>query len=356
MDKIRQSKMTLGKRASPQNSYNIVVVGATGNVGSNILKILDERNFPVDEIYALASRQSIGKQVSFGERKNLTVDAIENFDFSQADIAIFAAGGEVAKKYAPIAAKNKCIVIDNSSYFRMHSDVPLIVPEVNADAIKDISAPCIISNPNCVAVPLVMALKPLHDLSLITRVVVSTYQSVSGAGKKAMDELYEQTKGVFIYKKTSPKQFSRQIAFNVIPQIDSFDENGFTKEENKIREEVKKILGSNKIEVVPTSVRVPVFIGHSISVNIEFEKNITLEKTLNALKKAPGIILSDYQDSFKYTTPIECAGKDSVYVSRVRRDPSVKNGICMWLASDNMRKGAALNAIQIAEILKNKYL
>ena len=338
------------------NSYKIAVVGATGNVGSNILKILDERNFPVDEIYALASRQSIGKQVSFGERKNLTVDAVENFDFSQANIAIFAAGSEIAKRYVPIAVKNKCVVIDNSSYFRMHNDVPLIVPEVNSDAVKDFNDSHIISNPNCVAVPLVMALKPLHDLSVITRVVVSTYQSVSGAGKKAMDELYEQTKGVFVYKKIAPSHFSRQISFNVIPQIDSFDENGFTKEENKIREEVKKILGSNNIEVVPTCVRVPVFIGHSISVNIEFEKNIDLEKALTALKKTPGVVLSDYQDSFKYTTPVECAGKDPVYISRVRRDPSVENGICMWIASDNMRKGAALNAVQIAEVLISSYL
>ncbi len=339
-----------------QKHYNIAVVGATGNVGNNILRVLDERQFPINNIYALASQHSIGKEIGFSDKENLTVDSIKNFDFSKANIAIFAAGSKVAKEFATIATNNKCIVIDNSSYFRMHCDVPLIVPEVNKDSIKDFQKSYIIANPNCVAAPLVMALKPLHDLFNIKRVVVATYQSVSGAGKKAMDELYEQTKGIFVYQKASPNCFSRQIAFNAIPHIDLFDENGFTKEENKITGEVKKILSDDNIEIVATCVRVPIFIGHSIAVNIEFHNQISVEKALTSLKNAPGVILSDYNDSSKYATPIEVAGKDPVYISRVRRDPSVKNGICMWVVSDNMRKGAALNAVQIAEILVDQYL
>ncbi len=333
--------------------YNVAVVGATGNVGTSMLAILAERNFPVDTIQAVASRQSLGKEVSFGEEKILKVKSLDDFDFTHVDIALFSPGGTVSAKYAPIAAAAGCVVIDNTSHFRMHADIPLIVPEVNGDQIKHYKKKNIIANPNCSTIQLVMALKPLHDLARIKRVVVATYQSVSGAGKKGMDELYEQTKAIFSYKKVAPEKFNRQIAFSLIPQIDVFEEDGFTKEENKMRNEVKKIL-SPDIEVVATCVRVPVFVGHSEAVNIEFHDEVSVDNAVKALSKMPGVVVLKQQD--KFSTPIECAGEDPVYVSRVRKDHSIEHGLCLWVVSDNVRKGAALNAVQIAEVLAKDYL
>jgi len=338
---------------SKNMKYSVAVVGATGNVGTSILEILAERNFPVDTIQAVASRQSLGKEVSFGEERILKVKSLDNFDFSNVKIALFSPGGAVSAKYAPIAAAAGCIVIDNTSHFRMYPDVPLIVPEVNGAQIKDYKKKKIIAYPKCSKIQLIMALKPLHDLVKIKRVVVATYQSVSGAGKKGMDELYEQTKAIFSYKKVPPEKFSRQIAFNLIPQIDVFDEDGFTKEENKMRNEVKKIL-SPDIEVVATCVRVPVFVGHSEAVNIEFYDEITVDNAIKVLSKMPGVMVFKQQD--KFSTPIECVGEDMVYVSRIRKDLSVEHGLCLWVVSDNVRKGAALNAVQIAELLVKEHL
>jgi aspartate-semialdehyde dehydrogenase len=331
---------------------NIAIVGATGNVGQEMLAILAERLFPVNEVFALASRQSIGREVSFGE-KTLKCRDLETFDFSKADIALFAAGGAVAKEWAPKAAKAGCIVIDNSSYFRMDPDVPLIVPEVNADAIAGARKKNIIANPNCSTAQLVVALKPLHDAAKIKRVVVSTYQSTSGAGKAAMDELFTQTKGIYVNDTPEPAEFPKQIAFNVIPHIDVFMEDGFTKEEWKMTAETKKILDS-KIKLTATCVRVPVFVGHAEAVNVEFEKPLSDDEAREILREAPGLLVVDKREDGGYVTPVECVGDFATFVSRIRTDPTVENGLAFWCVSDNLRKGAALNAIQIAELLLNR--
>lgn len=324
---------------------NVAVVGATGNVGRNVLSILSERNFPINKLYALASNSSIGQELPFGHEL-IKVEALENFDFKKADIAIFSAGSSISSKYAVLASQAGCICIDNTSYFRMHSDVPLVIPEINFKSTGDAK---IIANPNCIVVPLAMVLNELRKHNSIKRVIVSTYQSVAGAGKDGICELHEQTQNLVDMETISPKKFAKQIAFNVIPFIDTLEENGFTKEENKIRAEVKKIL-NDETEVVATCVRVPVFVGHSISVNIEFNDNVSINEVIKLLNNAEGIIVTD-----EITTPAECAGKDAVYVSRIRKDPSIENGLCMWIVSDNVRKGAALNAVQIAELLlKNK--
>ncbi|MDA0762906.1 MAG: aspartate-semialdehyde dehydrogenase [Proteobacteria bacterium] len=336
-------------------TYNIAVVGATGAVGREMLQTLSERNFPVKDIYALASKASTGKEVSFGDDKILKVLPLEGFDFEKVDIALFSAGSDAAKKFAPIAGKKGCIVIDNSSFFRMNDDVPLIVPEVNPEAINLFKKKNIIANPNCSTIQLVVALKPIHDEFKITRVVVSTYQAVSGAGKPAMDELFNQTKGMFVNDQATPEQFTKKIAFNVIPHIDDFMDDGFTKEEWKMRVETKKILDPN-INLVAQCVRVPVFIGHSEAVFLECENDINETKVRNLLKKAPGVTVIDHRANEGYVTPVEVAGEDDVYISRIRKDPSVKNGIIFWCVGDNLRKGAALNTVQIAELLVSKKL
>lgn len=332
----------------------IAVVGATGNVGREILNILDERMFPCKEVVALASRKSIGRELSYGD-KLLKVKDLETYDFSGTDIALFSAGSKISEKYGPIAAKSGTVVIDNSSFWRYHDDVPLIVPEVNPDAVKDFKKRGIIANPNCSTAQLVVVLKPLHDVAKINRVVVSTYQSVSGAGNAAMEELFNQTKGIFVNQAPEPENFTRQIAFNVIPHIDVFMDDGYTKEEWKMLSETKKIVDKN-IQLTATCVRVPVFVGHSEAVNIEFEKSISPKKARSILRKAPGVMLVDNPEDEKYITPLECVGDYATFVSRVRVDSTVKNGLSMWVVSDNLRKGAALNAVQIAELLINKKL
>jgi aspartate-semialdehyde dehydrogenase len=335
--------------------YKVVVAGATGNVGREMLNILAEREFPVDEITALASRKSLGTEVSFGDKTLKTKD-LDTFDFTGWDIALFAVGSEATRIYAPKAAAAGCVVIDNSSLYRYDPDIPLIVPEVNADAIMGYAKKNIIANPNCSTAQMVVALKPLHDRARIKRVVVATYQSVSGAGKEGMDELWNQTKA--IYNPTdhlAPKKFQKQIAFNVIPQIDVFLDSGETKEEWKMVAETKKILDP-KIKVTATCVRVPVFVGHSEAINIEFEDPIDWEEAQDILREAPGIMLVDKREPGGYITPIECVGEYATYVSRVRQDPTVDNGITLWCVSDNLRKGAALNAVQIAELLGNRVL
>ncbi|MFI4984268.1 MAG: aspartate-semialdehyde dehydrogenase [Rickettsiales bacterium] len=333
--------------------FNIAVVGATGNVGREMLKILASRKFPVNRVFAIASKKSEGKKISFGD-ETLQVEVLDDFDFSQADIALFSPGAMVSSKYAPIAAKH-CVVIDNTSFFRMHEDVPLIVPEVNGKSLVDYKQRNIIANPNCAVAQLVVALKPLHDFATIKRIVVTTFQSVSGAGKDAMDELYDQTKGKYMNQSREPKAFKRQIAFNIIPQIGDFESNGYTSEEIKIMEEIKKILGQ-EIEVTATAVRVPVFLGHSESINVEFAKPITAAKAREILKKAPGVEVMDNTKLETFATPIDVAGEDEVFVSRLREDNSVKNALNLWVVSDNLRKGAALNAVQIAEELISNYL
>jgi aspartate-semialdehyde dehydrogenase len=336
--------------------YKIVVAGATGNVGREVLNILEERKFPIDEIAVLASSRSQGTEVEFGESgKTLKVRNIENFDWAGWDMAIFAIGSDATAKFAPIAAKAGCVVIDNSSLFRMDPDVPLIVPEVNPDAIDGYKRKNIIANPNCSTAQLVVALKPLHDYAKITRVVVSTYQSVSGAGKEGMDELFEQSRNIFVGDSAEAKKFTKQIAFNVIPHIDSFLDDGYTKEEWKMMVEVKKIL-DHKIKVTATCVRVPVFVGHSEAVNIEYEREMSAKKAQSILREAPGIMLIDKREDGGYATPIEAAGDDATYISRVREDPTVDNGLVFWCVSDNLRKGAALNAVQIAELLGRRHL
>lgn len=335
-------------------SYKIAVVGATGNVGREILDILAERKFPVSEVVALASRNSQGKQVSFGETEILDVQVLDDYDFSDTDIALFSPGSAVSKIHAPRAADEGCVVIDNTSYFRMDPEIPLIVPEVNAEAMRGYAHRNIIANPNCSTAQMVMALKPLHMANPIKRVVVSTYQSVSGAGKDAMDELYEQTKGLYVHDSKEPKKFTKRIAFNVIPHIDSFMEDGSTKEETKMVEETKKMLDEN-IEVTATCVRVPVFVGHSESVNIEFTNPITVEEVFDLLGDAEGVTVMDRRENGGYMTPVECVGEDSVYVSRIRKDHTIPHGINMWIVSDNLRKGAALNAVQIAETLIGQF-
>ncbi len=331
---------------------NVAVVGATGNVGQEMLAILEERLFPAKDVFAIASRQSIGREVSYGDR-TLKCQDLEQFDFSKADIVLMAAGGSVAKEWAPKIAKTGAIVIDNSSHFRMDPDVPLIVPEVNADAVAGARKKNIIANPNCSTAQLVVALKPLHDAATIKRVVVSTYQSTSGAGKEAMDELFNQTKGIFVNDSPTPAKFTKQIAFNVIPHIDVFMEDGFTKEEWKMVAETKKILDP-KIKLTATCVRVPVFVGHSEAVNVEFEKPISDDEAREILREAPGLLVVDKREDGGYVTPIECVGEFATFVSRLRVDPTVENGLAFWCVSDNLRKGAALNAVQIAELLLNR--
>ena len=334
--------------------YKVALVGATGNVGREMLNILDERKFPADEVVALASRRSMGTEVSFGD-KTLKVKALDSYDFSDVDICLMSAGGETSKEWSPKIGKAGAVVIDNSSAWRYDSDVPLIVPEVNADAVVGFTKKNIIANPNCSTAQLVVALKPLHDKAVIKRVVVSTYQSVSGAGKEAMDELFAQTKAVYTASELVTKKFPKRIAFNVIPHIDVFMEDGYTKEEWKMVAETKKILDP-KIKLTATCVRVPVFIGHSEAVNIEFEKPISVDEAREVLRKAPGVLVIDKREPGGYVTPYESAGEDATYISRIREDATVENGLALWCVSDNLRKGAALNAIQIAECLINRKL
>ena len=334
--------------------YKVAVVGATGNVGREIVGILAEREFPADEVAAIASRRSQGVEVSYGER-SLKIKALEHFDFSDTDICLMAAGSAVAKEWAPKIVAAGAVVIDNSSFWRYESDVPLVVPEVNADAVAGFRKRGIIANPNCSTAQLVVALKPLHDRAKIKRVVVATYQSVSGAGKEAMDELFSQTRAVYVTDPIEPKKFSKRIAFNVIPHIDTFMEDGYTREEWKMVVETKKILDP-KIKLSATCVRVPVFIGHSEAVNIEFEQPITPDEARNILRNAPGCLVIDKHEPGGYVTPHEAAGEDATYISRIREDASVENGLSLWVVSDNLRKGAALNAVQIAECLINRKL
>ena len=336
-------------------SYNVAVVGATGNVGREMLSILAERQFPVNEVHALASRRSVGVEVSFGEA-TLKCKDLGTFDFSKVDFCLMSAGGAVSKEWSPRIGAKGCVVIDNSSAWRYDLDVPLIVPEVNANAVAGFAKKNIIANPNCSTMQLVVALKPLHDHATIKRVVVATYQSVSGAGKDAMDELWAQTKGKYVPgQEVGAKKFPKEIAFNCIPQIDVFMEDGYTREEWKMVAETKKILDP-KIKVTATCVRVPVFVGHSEAVNIEFEKPITAEEAREILREAPGCLVIDKREPGGYITPMEAAGEDATYISRIREDGTVENGLSMWVVCDNLRKGAALNAVQIAECLINRKL
>ncbi|QIG81880.1 aspartate-semialdehyde dehydrogenase [Stakelama tenebrarum] len=336
--------------------YRVVVAGATGNVGREMLNILAEREFPLDDIAVLASSRSTGDEVEYGETgRKLKVRNIEHFDPAGWDMALFAIGSEATKTYAPKFAAAGCTVIDNSSLYRMDPDVPLIVPEVNPEAIDGYKAKNIIANPNCSTAQMVVALKPLHDAATIKRVVVSTYQSVSGAGKTGMDELFEQSRNIFVGDPAEPVKFTKQIAFNVIPHIDSFLEDGSTKEEWKMVVETKKILDP-KVKVTATCVRVPVFVGHSEAINLEFEKELDAETAQNILREAPGIMLVDKREDGGYVTPVECVGEYATFISRVRDDPTVDNGLALWCVSDNLRKGAALNAVQIAELLGRRHL
>lgn len=334
--------------------YKIAVLGATGNVGREMLNILAEREFPADEVVALASRRSQGTEVSYGDR-NLKVCALDTYDFTGTDICLMATSGAMSAEWAPKIAAKGCVVIDNSSRWRMDPDVPLVVPEVNADAIAGYTKKNIIANPNCSTAQLVVALKPLHDAAGIRRVVVSTYQSVSGAGKEAMDELFTQTRAIFVNDDVEAHSFTKQIAFNVIPHIDVFMEDGQTKEEWKMMAETKKILDP-KIKVTATCVRVPVFVGHSEAVNIEFDRPISDEEARDILREAPGCLVVDKREDGGYVTPIECVGDYATYISRIRVDPTIENGLNIWVVSDNLRKGAALNTVQIAEILGARYL
>ncbi len=332
----------------------VAVVGATGNVGREMLEILAERLFPADEVVALASRRSVGMEVSFGE-KTLKCKDLENFDFAGIDLVLMSAGSTVSKEWSPKIGAQGAVVIDNSSAWRMDPRVPLIVPEVNPDAVDGYERMNIIANPNCSTAQLVVALKPLHDAAKIKRVVVSTYQSVSGAGKDAMDELWTQTRALFVNDDIRKEAFTKQIAFNVIPHIDTFMEDGFTKEEWKMTAETKKILDP-AIKLTATCVRVPVFVGHSEAVNVEFENELSDEQAQEILREAPGIMLVDRREDEGYVTPVECVGDFATFVSRVRVDPTVENGLSFWCVSDNLRKGAALNAIQIAELMLNRGL
>ena len=336
--------------------YRVAVVGATGNVGRELFNILAERQFPLDDVAAVASSRSTGDLIDFGDSgEELKVKNLDHFDFGGWDIALFAAGADVSKAYAPKAAAAGCTVIDNSSLFRMDPDVPLIVPEVNSDAIAGYVKKNIIANPNCSTAQLVVALKPLHDVAKIRRVVVATYQSVSGTGKAAMDELFEQSRNIFVGDSNTPVVYPKQIAFNVIPQCDVFLDDGSTKEEWKLVVETKKILDPS-IKLTATCVRVPVFVGHSEAVNIEFENEISADEARDILREAPGILVVDKREPGGYITPVECVGDYATYVSRIREDPTVENGLSLWVVSDNLRKGAALNAVQIAELLGRKHL
>lgn len=334
--------------------YKVAVVGASGNVGREMLNTLSERKFAVDEVYALASSRSAGKQVSFGD-DDITIQDLAKFDFKGVDIVLSSPGAKVSAEFAPIAAKAGAVVIDNTSHFRMDPDVPLVVPEVNPQDIAWHTRKNIIANPNCSTIQMVVALKPLHDAATIKRVVVSTYQSVSGAGKDAMDELFDQTRHFFMNTPVESHIFPKQIAFNVIPQIDKFMDDGMTKEEWKMVVETKKIMGPS-IKVCANCVRVPVFIGHSEMVNVEFENPLSAKDAMKAWKKARGVTVIDTDSDMGFITPAEIAGEDDVFVSRVREDISVENGLNFWCVSDNLRKGAALNAVQIAEVLVKQYL
>ncbi len=331
-------------------SYRVAVVGGTGNVGREMLQILAEHDFPAKEVVPVASSRSAGSEVSFGEDKVLKVRALDNFDFKGFDIALFSPGAKVSAVHAPRAAAAGCVVIDNTSHFRMDPEIPLVVPEVNPDAIAGFRKRNIIANPNCSTIQMVVALKPLHDLAKVKRVVVATYQSVSGAGKEAMEELFEQTRAIYMNAPVERQKFTKQIAFNCIPHIDVFMPDGSTKEEWKMVAETHKILDPN-IAVTATCVRVPVFIGHAEAVNVEFERPIDEAAATAALRAAPGISVIDHRADEGYVTQVECVGEDAVYVSRIRKDPTVKHGLSLWVVSDNLRKGAALNAVQIAEHL-----
>jgi len=337
--------------------YKVAVVGATGNVGREVLQIMAERNFPTDEVVALASSRSVGREVSYGDDTDLKVKDLATYDFRGTDIVLSSPGAKVSSKYSPIAAEAGAVVVDNTSHFRMEPDVPLVVPEVNPEAIAGYRKRGIIANPNCSTIQLMVALKPLHDLAKIHRVVVATYQSVSGAGKEAMDELFNQTRGIYVNEPTHTHQekFTKQIAFNVIPHIDIFMDDGSTKEEWKMVAETRKILDPD-IKLTTTCVRCPVFIGHAEAVNIEFERSIDEDEAREALRNAPGITVIDHRADEGYVTPQECAGEDPVYVSRIRKDPTVDNGLNIWVVSDNLRKGAALNTVQIAEELIRSYM
>ena len=334
--------------------YRVAVVGATGNVGREMLVILDELKFPVDEMHVVASRRSLNVELEFGD-KVLKCQDIELFDFSKVDIVLMSAGGDVSKAWSEKIGRAGAVVIDNSSAWRMHPDVPLVVPEVNPDAISGFAKKNIIANPNCSTAQLVVALKPLHDEAKIKRVVVSTYQSTSGAGKAGMDELWNQTKNVFVLGPTEPEKFTKQIAFNVIPHIDVFLDDGSTKEEWKMAAETKKILDP-KIKLTATCVRVPVFVGHSEAVNIEFERELGEDQAREILRESPGVIVVDKREDGGYITPKDAQGEFAVYVSRIRDDPTVENGLNLWCVSDNLRKGAALNAVQIAQLLDQRGL
>jgi len=336
-------------------SYTVAVVGATGNVGREMLSILSERQFPAREVHALASRRSIGVEVSFGD-STLKCKDLETFDFSKVDFCLMSAGGAVSKEWSPRIAAKGCVVIDNSSAWRYDQDVPLIVPEVNASAVAGFTKKNIIANPNCSTAQMVVALKPLHDRATIKRVVVATYQSVSGAGKEAMDELWSRTKAKYVPgEESEPKKFTKEIAFNCIPHIDVFMEDGYTREEWKMVAETKKILDP-RIKVSATCVRVPVFVSHSEAVNVEFEKPITADEAREILREAPGCLVIDKREPGGYITPMEATGEDATYISRIREDVTVENGLAMWIVSDNLRKGAALNAVQIAELIVNRKL
>jgi len=335
--------------------FKIAVVGATGNVGREILTTLAEREFPADDVVAVASSRSIGSQVSFGEDDVLDVQSLDNFDFRGTDIVLSSPGSKVSAVFAPRAAKAGAVVIDNTSQWRMEPDVPLVVPEVNPQAIAQYGKRGIIANPNCSTIQMVVALKPLHDLARIKRVVVATYQSVSGAGRAVMDELFSQTRSVYVADPIKPELLTKQIAFNVIPHIDVFMDEGSTKEEWKMAVETRKILDPD-IAVTATCVRVPVFIGHAEAVNVEFERPISEAEARQALRAAPGVTVVDHRTDEGYVTPVEAAGEDAVYVSRIRRDPTVPHGLNLWVVADNLRKGAALNAVQIAELLVEKHL
>ena len=335
-------------------SYKVAIVGATGNVGREILNILSERRFPTSEVVALASSRSVGKEISFGETDILKAKDLDKYDFTDTDIVLSSAGSAVSKIFAPKAAKLGCVVIDNTSQFRMDPDIPLVIPEVNPEALRDFRKTNIIANPNCSTMQMLVALKPLHDAAKIKRIVVSTYQSVSGAGKQGMDELFDQTKALFMNAQKDPQKFTKRIAFNVIPHIDVFMEDGSTREEWKMVNETKKILDPS-IAVTATCVRVPVFVGHSESVNVEFERPLSVDDAREILADAEGVVLYDDHKDGGYCTPLECAGEDGVFVSRLRADPTVKHGLNLWIVSDNLRKGAALNAVQIAEELVQNY-
>ena len=337
--------------------YNVAIAGATGNVGREIIQILEDKNFPVDQLFLLASSRSKGQTIEFrGEQ--LIVEDLAEFDFSKAHLGLFSPGGKISAEYAPKAAKAGCLVIDNTSYFRMKNDVPLIVPEVNASDLEDFfnneERSNIIANPNCSTIQMVVALKPLHDQAIINRVIVSTYQSVSGAGKDAMDELFNQTQNIYANKNIEKNKFTKQIAFNVIPHIDTFVDNGNTKEEEKMINETKKILDEG-IKVSATCVRVPVFISHAESINVEFDSPLSDQEASKLLKEFDGVSVIDFRKDEGYVTPIEAAGEDKVYVSRIRNDTSVDNGLNIWVVADNLRKGAALNAVQIAELVISRY-